>query len=142
MAEFYAAAFARQEAEREICYGETMCADGFGPLFIRQAEQLPVEEVCAACHLRSSKPEPAPPHLAAWIAFIERAEALQEAGATFPYPHTFTAQEWAALAGKMEARGKQQAREDIKRRRAHAGRALQQQSSLPGALGRPLQRLG
>ncbi len=102
---------------------------------------VPVEKVCGGCRLKNTKPQTCPSHLIEIVSFVERVASLQNLGATFAYPATFTAEEWAALDGKAQAQNRHNTIESLQRRKDKATKGATGKSSLPEVLGRPMQRL-
>lgn len=62
------------------------------------------EDVCRGCPLVGSKSEAMPADLAEHAAAALTFGELQQAGATFAYPASLTAAEWAALSGLQRGR--------------------------------------
>lgn len=127
----------------EICYGETNCMDGLGPLAkIKDQWPPPIDETCGRCRLKDTKPQPVPAHLAEWVDFLETRAARYRLGVV-ANEESFNAFELAAIDGKADAKAKFEGWEDARRRRegANDGAPGAGQSSIPKALGRPMQRL-
>lgn len=132
--------------EGELCNGEALCLDGYGPVSHRlsnlhgerleysDAESVPaalIDTTCAACPLVHTKPEPVPGYLSHWIAFAEEHDALQSKGVVFQEDH-LTSEQRAVLLGKTRAENRRDQLREWRRRREDATR----QNAAPTSLGR------
>lgn len=64
------------------------------------------ESVCKGCALLPTKPENIPEELWPHVAAALNLSELNRLGATFSYPHSLTAVEWASLSGLQRGRDK------------------------------------
>jgi len=99
-----------RELKGERCPGEEQCSRN-GPLFKYRGR--PVEDVCAGCNLRHTKPE-ATPLIQAQNTALEL-EELQACGATFAYPDALTPYQWACRKALYRARAEDDAKQEKKR---------------------------
>ena len=149
VADFYNRVLAPSLADGEICYGEELCREGQGPLVqLKTKPDWTIDMLCFGdterriqpCRLRQTKPEPVPPHLVEWVAFIEEHDALQSTGLTFP-AGDYSAMQKAALLGKARAEARAEHLRDIKLRRDTKENKNRPPSTLETLYGKSLHRV-
>lgn len=137
MAAYYFSVYRLELEKGEICYGETLCLEGQGPLAkYAKDEVIPVEKVCGGCRLFKTKQPTCPDYLAEFVELLETLAGRQRLGLTVD-SSDFDEMQLAAIDGKAEARAKYDSLEAIQRRKDAATSPGQSQSSLPALLGRP-----
>jgi hypothetical protein len=75
-----------------------------GPLS-RYKEQ-PIEQTCAGCEKRDTKPGSQPMWLVGPISDVILLDEVKACGGTFPYPDGLTPRQWASLRALERARAK------------------------------------
>lgn len=86
------------ENDGESCPGAETCSNTKGKPLNRYPNRDETE-VCKGCPLFPTKPEAVPEELATHVADALTLSELQRSGATFAYPDSLTAVEWASLSG-------------------------------------------
>jgi hypothetical protein len=95
----------------ETCPGETYCSEN-GVIFLARREEpdRPIEQICAGCRLRDTKPGSEPAHLTLAIQTATDLDGLKSAGGTFAYPDSLSAFEWVCITALQFGRGESEAR--------------------------------
>lgn len=113
------------------CPGEDVCAI-IGP--IARFPDTPIEDVCAGCAKRETKPGSEPRGYADAIAEALTLDEYRAIGATFAYPDALSSYQWACL------RALERAREKEKERIQRESTPSNEQARIAARVGQPMKR--